>query len=546
MPFVYSARREKIELTPVPGLVAVRFSDAKAAVAASGIVNAATDGARGGGYGNVAIVPGPDAQDQPVAALHAILPPKLAGGAQRTFPVLKEERSGLRLVATEQITVRFTPRASAKQRNRVLADCELAILAPSPFLARQYLVVPVSLKSGYRTLDLANQLSGFEDLVEFATPNFLTEFRKRSAPNDPLFPKQWHLDNPGKDGATSGEDVRALGAWAITPGGDPSIVIAIIDDGVDLAHPDLQPNLWNNPDPTAPDRHGRDFQDPSSPNDPAARVFQPPYDDFTVNDIHGTCCAGVAAAAGDNRIGGAGIAHRCKILPVKIFGGSSLAPASSIADAIRYAGLHADVISCSWEIAQQADVESAIDDVTATGRKGKGCCVFAATGNEAKTDIGFPASHPNVVAVGASNDQGKRSSYSNYGKGISVVAPSGDTGRPGIVTTDVSVPNRGFNLKGGYFEDFSGTSSATPLAAGVGALVLSVNPKLKWSEVRDILQNTADPIDKANGGYSKGYSLKYGHGRVNAEAAVRKAQTFSKSAPKMTGTAKRSSGIHKK
>jgi len=374
----------------------------------------------------------------------------------------------------------------------------------------------------WMTIDLANTLSEQDDDVEYAAPNFISEHRKGAATNDRLLPFQWHLNNSGKRGAVVSEDVDAFLAWDVTPGGSPDVVIAIVDDGVDIDHPDLQENIWTNPNPHAPDRHGRNFYDDDY--DPRPRYFHPPYDQLEGNDSHGTPCAGVAAAVGNNRRGVAGIAYQCKILPVKIFGADALASNDRVADAIRYAGRHAQVISLSWSSPWNPDLESAIDDAAQTGRGGKGCLVFCATGNENRSSIAFPARHSLAFGVGASNDQGKRSQYSNYGEGTAFVAPSSDSGRPGITTTDVSRLNRGFNLKGAYTYDFGGTSSATPLAAGIAALVLSVNPSLTQSEVRNILRATAEKIDPKGGAYRDGYSLQYGHGRLNAYEAVRRAQ----------------------
>ena len=292
---------------------------------------------------------------------------------------------------------------------------------------------------------------------------------------------------------------------------------------MDVNHPDLAANMWANPDPAAPDRQGRNFYDQNF--DPTPTYFRPPYDQMEGNDIHGTACAGVAAAVA-NRKGGVGLAYKSRILPVKIFGADNLAPNDRVADAIRYAGLHARIISCSWSAPLNPDLESAIADVTQEGREDRGCLVFCATGNDFRASISFPARHPDALAVGASNDQGKRSQYSNYGQGVSFVAPSSDpgAGRQGVTTTDVSLRNRGFNLTGAYTDDFGGTSSATPLAAAVAALVLAANPRLTRTQVRDILRSTADKIDPAGGAYRQGYSSQYGYGRLNAFAAVTAAQ----------------------
>jgi subtilisin family serine protease len=252
-------------------------------------------------------------------------------------------------------------------------------------------------------------------------------------------------------------------------------------------------------------------------------VFVPPFDDTDNNDIHGTPCAGVAAAAGNNKKGVAGIAWKCRLMAVKILAGPDLAPNDRIADAIRYASTHADVLSCSWGVARHPDIESAIAFAVKNGRRGLGSIVCAATGNEHASRIGFPSSNELVIAVGACNDSGVRSDYSNYGTGIDVVAPSDDEGHQGITTTDVNLRGKGY-AAGAYCDDFGGTSSATPLVAGIAALVLSANKTLRWHVVRDILRNTAEKIDKSKGRYTDGYSIRYGFGRVNADAAVAAAQ----------------------
>jgi subtilisin family serine protease len=158
-----------------------------------------------------------------------------------------------------------------------------------------------------------------------------------------------------------------------------------------------------------------------------------------------------------------------------------------------------------------------------------GCAVFCASGNGFQNRVGFPARDPNAVAVGASTDGGSRADYSNFGPEIAMVAPSSG-GIKGIFTTDVSIDNRGFNIgkaaKGGadglHTNSFGGTSSATPLAAGVAALVLSVRPKLNRAELRDILTQSADKI--GTGYDANGHSSEFGFGRVNAFRALELAQ----------------------
>ena len=132
-----------------------------------------------------------------------------------------------------------------------------------------------------------------------------------------------------------------------------------------------------------------------------------------------------------------------------------------------------------------------------------------------------------AIAVGASTDQGKIADYSNVGSQISVVAPSSG-GIQGIYTTDVGLPTRGFSIAEGpagqHTADFGGTSSATPLAAGIGALVLSVNSKLRREEVKEVLQRSTDKI--GSGYDANGHSNDFGFGRVDALAAVELAKKW--------------------
>jgi subtilisin-like proprotein convertase family protein len=226
-------------------------------------------------------------------------------------------------------------------------------------------------------------------------------------------------------------------------------------------------------------------------------------------------------------------------------------------DAFKWAADNgADVISCSWGpndgdwwdasdpvhnqfIPLPASTRLVLEYVTSKGRGGKGCVVLfaAGNGNEPVENDGY-ASSPMVIAVAACNDRGKRSIYSDFGKAVWCAFPSNDFGHapfnsptpltPGIWTTDRRGTN-GYNpgqsaagdAAGNFTNSFGGTSSACPGAAGIAALVLSVNPNLKWLEVKDILRRAGERIDPQGGQYdATGHSPKYGFGRLNARAAV--------------------------
>jgi subtilisin family serine protease len=439
----------------------------------------------------------------------------------------KDEATGSLVIITDQISVGFKTGTSKHAIDQLLSENDLSIVEQSKFSPFQYVLRVNNAHNIDKTLDVYRKLISRAE-IEYADPVTLTEFRKSALqiPNGKYFTEQWHLHNKGQDGGSPNEDVKALEAWEITKG-DPNIVSSCVDDGLTPDHVDIKHNAWRNPDPQAEDQFGYNFYD-DIPN-PEPIYFRPPFDTLEGNDIHGTPCAGVISAAGEPISGVCGIAPRCKVLGVKIFGADDLAPPPRVAEAIRYSGKYADIISCSWSGGPPNEtIIQAIRDVAGSGRSGKGCPIFFATGNDFADSIAFPANIPETIAVGASTNEGRRASYSNYGSEIDFVAPSsGGTKR--IFTTDVPYKNRGFNIgrpgqgdsDGFYTNSFGGTSSATPLAAGIGALVLSVNPDLTAEQVRQLLRKSCDKIDPVNAQYdANGFSNSHGFGRLNARRAV--------------------------
>jgi len=234
--------------------------------------------------------------------------------------------------------------------------------------------------------------------VEWAEPDFEAAPLKSFTPNDSLYPNQWHLNNTGQNGGQVGADINAAAGWELSRG--TGTVVAVVDDGVELAHPDLP--IWNNPGESGngketdgidndgngyiDDFQGWDFGDDD--NDPGPE---------SGND-HGTSVSGVAAAQGDNSIGVSGSASNAAILPVRT--GSMTCTAWG--DSIRYAARHADVVNGSWGISGcETAIDSAIADAVAgtipgSKRRDKGTPVLFATGNSASgwakfTLTGFPA-----------------------------------------------------------------------------------------------------------------------------------------------------------
>ena len=448
--------------------------------------------------------------------------------------VFREKATGLLRVVYKEVMLRFKAGTSEKTRERILKKQGLEISAQNALIPDQVTAKVRSVRNaGPALVEIANACWELDEIV-FATPNFVSEYERTAIPT--IRDEQWHLENRAKvAGQKLGEDVKAAVAWTSSLG-KSAIVVAVLDDGVDVDHPNLKANIRKKPDPNEPrDLCGRDFFIPDNNNlehfNPRPKLYQFPFDQMTGNDIHGTPCAGVIAALG--KAGGAlGIAPKCRILAVKIFHADNLASDARVADAIRYAALHADVLSCSWSGPTSPDIELAIQDAGVLGRNGLGSAVVCAAGNNFGTAVRFPASHPDSIAVGASTDQGKIAAYSNVGPELWVVAPSSG-GKQGIFTTDVSVPGRGFNLgtnaagglDGLHTNSFGGTSSATPLVAGIAALLLSLKPSLSRQQIKEILQQTADRTGPDHDS-TTGHSNSFGFGRVNAERAVAAAMAF--------------------
>lgn len=455
----------------------------------------------------------------------------------KNFDVFEDGDSGLVRMVYRELVLRFLPDVTASQRRAFLQRNALTVQRANAFNGRQVVARGAERVNGAELVALALEL-GIQPEVEFSTPNFVSQYRRSlvqpSAPTPSA--AQWHL-----------RLVRAKQAWAHGLG-SRRITVAVLDDGVDVDHVELRPNLQRNPDPQDPsDLLGRDFfvpDDVPDHYDPRPKRFRMPFGEMTGNDIHGTPCAGVAVGTGPR---GYGMAPRCRLLPVKIFHADDLAADERVADAIRYAGAFADVLSCSWSGSPSPDISAAIADVSTTGRKGRGAIVVCATGNDGQENVGFPASDVNSIGVGASTDQDVLADYSNRGDAVWVVAPSSG-GTKGIFATDVALPGRGFNTgevglggKDGLFtNDFGGTSSATPLVAGLVALMLSADPKMTPADVKAHLAGSAVKLGSEDLYDASGRSKEYGHGRIDAAAALASVNKALVPAKKVKPAAKKS------
>lgn len=464
----------------------------------------------------------------PRQSMSETLPLDQRPGVEWSAPVFENAESHGWVVATNEVIVRLREGVTAEAffagDTRFTAHRRI-VGTPDTFIAT------MAIGSGRASIALANEMRSDPRLI-WATPDLMAQGRLYT--NDPLYSNQWHLNNTGQSGGTPGADVSAEEAWQITTGA--GIVIADIDDAIQRDHPDLAPNVWANPGEIAgngidddgngwvDDNRGWDFWD--GDNDPSPNAGS--------TDNHGTATAGVAVAAGNNNLGVAGIAYGAKLMPIR----SNIVPSfvpDDVPSAIYYAAGRtangtgtwrgADILTCSWgfDTPLQA-MEDAFAWASANGRGGKGLPIFIASGNGGTGDVGYPANLAGtlsgVMAVGGSSHNDVRVSYSQYGPELDFVTPTRSGGGGGGIYTTDRTGSAGYSSTD-YTSSFSGTSSATPLAAGVGALALSRNPNLTAAQLRGLLHNTTDLIGPHSYDMISGKNLQYGFGRLNAATAVR-------------------------
>ena len=460
-----------------------------------------------------------------------------SGSVRSVVPVFYVQETKSEAVLLDEVIVSLKPGVTASDffdNNSDFFSYERLSGTPDQFIGK------VAGGSGAAALAVVNQLTG-HDQLNWAAPNFYQNWQKYAIPNDPRFGNQWHLNNTGQGGGLVDADSDLPEAWDIMPGGSTELVIGIIDDGVSTDHPDL--NNWINPGEVPAD---------SIDNDGNGWVDDVYGWNFvsgdrnshhtTPSDMHGTAVAGVAAASGDNGLGVAGASYRSKVSSARIFEGFFVASDAGIAGALYYMGGRtadglgtwdsADIVNNSWGGgANSAAINAALTWGTTQGRGGRGVNYLFATGNGFGA-VSQPALQsaniPGVIAIGATNNKGTRSDYSNFGPTVDVVTPSNDT-RAGFLAIDTTdrIGSDGYDpsdYTGTGANGFGGTSSATPLASGITALVIArsedLGVDLSPAQLRDYIRSNTDLIGGAVYDINTGKNLEYGYGRLNAASAV--------------------------
>ncbi len=394
---------------------------------------------------------------------------------------------------TGEILVKFKDVVTNKQVDSVNSTYGGSVIYTSPYAGFKRIRIPSE-----KTVPEMVELYGKDPLVEYAEPNYIAY--AYWTPNDTYYYLQWHFPQ-----------INMPSAWDTDPGGSPGVIVAVLDSGV--AYEDYGPYQ------RAPDLAGTNFV--------------PGYDfvnsDFHPNDdeAHGTHVTGTIAQTTNNNLGVAGIAFNASVMPVKVLGADGSGTYQQIADGIDYAvDGGADVINASLggsfdSNAMYNAVRHAYDN---------GVVFVAATGNDNSAFLSYPAAYNEVIAVGAVDINKNRAYYSNYGIGMELMAPGGDTSvdQNGDGYVDGVLQQ---TFSGGVFTNWAywfwqGTSMAAPHVTGLIALMLSgwgasgIEPSgpSRIENIRDILHSTAEDLG------APGYDTVYGYGLIDAAAALSEAR----------------------
>ncbi|MCH7720300.1 MAG: S8 family serine peptidase [Planctomycetes bacterium] len=438
-------------------------------------------------------------------------------GIKSVHPVYRVKGYDEPVLSTGTLVVKLVPGLSEQEREEFFQSYGLGEVVPVAGLPNVYRAAPVIDPDEDEVICAAAM--HLDNRTVYAHPNFIVPMRPRQiAPSDQFYSQQWHLNNTGQGGGTPGADIEITGAWAKTLGVD--VRLGIFDDSVDVDHEDLRGNYLD----VGHDPFNND-------GDPRPK---------RIGDKHGTAVMGLMCAAA-NEIGVRGVAPLARFTASRAL--TELLTNAEVASVYTFARQqNVDVHNNSWgtPFPDPLIVVDAIETAFVEGRGGRGMVITFSSGNDGiELPPGFDLSRlPTVIGVGATSAVDIRASYSNFGPGLDVMAPSNADFLPQIVTTDneddagyaePGYNNDGFNDFGlpnlpdpSYTDDFGGTSAACPVTSGVAALCLSMNSNLTATQVRTILEHTAEKIATSDAQYDAvtGRSHRYGFGRINARAAV--------------------------
>jgi subtilisin family serine protease len=400
---------------------------------------------------------------------------------------------GGQVMIAPQILIGFDPDVDPQQIVTLIQDeCGSgSIIELLDASQRLYKVELPAVRSGLTVLEHANALA-MRDLVHMSEPDMIfTGTSGGLIPNDTGFGNCWGLHNTGQSGGTVDADMDAPEAWDVTTG-DPNIIVVVLDTGVDTSHPDLN---WI---------PGIDTTSDGGDGNPVNSL-----------DNHGTPVAGCVAAIINNASGTVGVSPTCKVASARTFitttsGGNWISSSSWTVNSLIWArtiGARVTNNSNGYGF-----TSSSIASTYQSLRDVDGIVHFASAGNNAANQLTYPSSLSSVNAVSALHRSGFLASFSNFNNALSYSAP-GDA----IYTTD-RTGSAGWG--GGNWVNAWGTSFASPYAAGVAALALSVNPDLTAAQAEAVLAYAAEDYG------APGFDSQYGEGFINAGHTVVVADLF--------------------
>jgi subtilisin family serine protease len=431
-------------------------------------------------------------------------------------------------IPTGYLYIEFKPGTAHEKQQEILDELHLNIRQVVSPEAYRVSVTPDSPNPVKCAVLLQKKRAVAVAEPEFVTKPVTGEF---SQPTGKFISTQWHHENTGTSipiidvpnavfntaQFRKGADAKIKQAWArLGSLGARNIKIAVIDTGFHTEHPALRGDGTK----------VRNTFNAANRSADASPWFQASDGSWGVFS-HGTSCAAVAAGAWDGQ-GVLGAAPNARIIPIKL----DILSDDAIQKAFEHALLNgADIISCSLGFPKPVPLSTFISNyisrVAREGRGGKGLPIFIAAGNANPASNNQPrsisdfAAHPDVMCITASNSLDESSSYTFFGSNAFLCAPTNGNGGVGITTATVRMSDDERSLVSDYTSRFGGTSSATPLTAGVCALMLSANPDLTLAQIRDIFRRSADKI--GSGYDANGHSPRLGHGRLNALRAVQMA-----------------------
>ena len=375
-----------------------------------------------------------------------------------------------RFVAGE-ILIKYAPQTSRADVDSMRSTYGLTMVEYVPGIDVYRMRLPAGMSPG----DMVTNCS-LDARCEYAEPNYVGQGGD-VVPNDTFFPSQWYLDNVGQTSGQFDADIDAVEGWQIASGSS-AVVVAILDSGIDFAHPEFQGRLVA----------GYDFVNED--------------DDPQADHPHGVFVAGILAANADNDFGVAGVDHFASLMPIKVLDAQGFGTTLDLAEGLVFAArahvINMSLINYPLSFTLLAALQYARD-------AGSVLVACAGNGGIGNANLSGPGASPLTISVGATDHNDARASFSGTGTALDVVAP-------GLSITTVSSGLSNSRVL------FSGCSAATPIVSGIASILLSVNPRLTHGDVQTVLEETADDLIGSEGG--PGRDDSFGHGRVNLNTAL--------------------------